>query len=151
MMNDQLSSPPQSRTDELKALQVFARVLDLLSDSAATAARVKELTDAAAQHSTLLESIKTESAELDRRRQAHLDAMVDEREAHESKLRQDRMAFAAECDRRQTALREAEAKAAAAQAAADSAKQHAVTVSNDLEARLSMIHGAASAPLPARH
>ena len=65
--------------------------------------------------------------------------------------RQVRMEFADECDRRQTALHDAEQKAQAAQAAADSARHHAVALSNDLEARLSMIHGAASAPLPARH
>ena len=152
MMNDPVSSvPPQTHADELKALRALGKVLDLLSDPAATTARVKELTDAAAQHSTLLETIKTESAALDQKRQDHLDAMRAEREAHETKLRQDRAAFDAEYNRRNTALREAEQKAQAAQSAADSARQHAVTLSNDLESRLAAIQGAATAPLPARH
>jgi hypothetical protein len=150
MMNNTLKSAPPP-VDDLAPLDLIAKVLDLLSDPSGTAARVKALQEAANETRALLEKTKAASDALDKKRADHLDLMTQERETHQIKLREDRAAFDAEYNRRNTALREAEEKAAAAQAAAESAKQHAVTVSNDLESRLALIHSAAVAALPARH
>jgi hypothetical protein len=151
MINDQLSAPlPQSHA-ELRSLEAIGKLLQLLSDPQASSARVKELQDAATKHRTLLDSIKAESKSLDDKRAQHTAALAAERAAHDEKLRTERIAFDAECARRATVLHEAEEKAAAAQAAADTARLHAVAISTDLENRLALIASASTAPLPARH
>jgi hypothetical protein len=150
MLNDTLknaSLPPAEPT----SLELFGKALDLLADPATTKAVIKDLLEAAEKARAATETMRAESAAMDTKRQSHLALFTDERAAHETKLREDRAAFDAECTRRTTALNEAEQKAAAAQASADNARQHAVTLSNDLESRLQILHSAATAPLPARH
>ncbi len=150
MLNDLLKNAPLPPADP-KSLEFFGRALDLLADPSTTKAVIKNLLDAAEQHRAAVETMRAELAALDAKRQSHLGLMTDERAAHETKIREDRAAFDAECRARTTALTEAEQKAAAAQAAADTARLHAVTLSNDLESRLQILHSAATAPLPARH
>lgn len=144
-MNPPSSTPPPA--DDLASLNALGKLLALLSDPKATAARVKSVTDATAESAALLEKIKTETVTLDKQRQT----MADERAAHEARLRKERAEWEAERAHRSTALREAEEKAAAAQASADAARQRAVALSNDLEQRLALMHAASTAPLPARH
>lgn len=151
MFNGTASAPPQSPAHELQALHAVAQVLDLLSDPAATAARVKSLLDAVAEHQTTLDAVQTESAELDKKRQAHLDLMNDERTAHDEKLKTERQAFDSECGATRDKLATERQAAKEAQTAAETERSRALTLSNDLESRLAMIHGAASAPLPAQH
>jgi hypothetical protein len=151
MLNNLNPTPPQSPASELQALQTIGKVLDLLSDPAATAARVKSLLDGVAEHQTTLGAVQVASAELDQKRQAHLDLMNDERAAHDDKLKSDRAAFDGECAALRSKLTEALNAANAAKAEADTARDRSVVLNNDLETRLSVIHGAATAPLPARH
>lgn len=152
MLNDSLkSAPPQSLDHELQALHAIARVLDLLSDPAATAARVKELRDAATGHRTTLDAVQTESVELDKKRQAHIELMTAERAEHGDKLRTARMAWETERDNATRALAQEREAAKNAQTAAETERNRALTLSADLESRLAMIQGAASASLPAQH
>jgi hypothetical protein len=150
-MNHPLNSVPKQQHAELQALQVIGKFLDLLADPQASRERLKELRDAATENQTLLATIHSESKALDDKRIEHTAALATEREVHDAKLREQRAAFDAECTRRSTALHDAEQRAEAAHVAANTARQHAVTLSNDLESRLAAIHGAATAPLPARH
>jgi hypothetical protein len=145
------SAPPQAVADELRALHAVAQVLNLLSDPQATKERVAALTEVAADHQKKLDTVAAENAALDAKRRAHLEQLAEERAAHEEKIRTERIAFDNECTRRATALHDAEEKAAAAQAAADTARLHAVAISTDLENRLALIASASTAPLPARH
>lgn len=148
MTNDPLSpTPPQSHADELTALQTIARLVDLLSDPATAAARVKELLDAIAEHRSVLAAVETQTADLDIKRQA----MNDERHAHDAKLTSERTAFESECAALRTKLTEALNAAAAAQAEATAARERSVVINNDLQSRLEILHTAAAAPLPARH
>jgi hypothetical protein len=152
MLNDSLKSGPTESPDhDLQALHAVAQVLDLLSDPAALAIRVKELRDAATEYRTTLDAVQAESAALDKKRQAHLDLMNDERTAHEDKLRIDRAAFDNECATTRAKLATEREAAKTAQTAAETERTRALTLSNDLESRLAMIQGAASAPLPAQH
>ena len=152
MMNDLINAAQsQSHADDLKALRAVAQVFDLLSDQAATAARVKSLLDAVAEHRATLDAVQTESVALDKKRQAHLEKMAEERAEHDAKLKSERMAFDSECAAMRNKLTEAQNAAAAAQAEAKAAHDRSVVLNNDLETRLSVIHGAATAPLPARH
>lgn len=151
MFNDTASATPQAPAAELQALHAIAQVLDLLSDPAATAARVKSLLDAVTEHRTTLDAVKTERADLDTTRQAHLDLMNEERNAHDAKLKGDRIAFDSECAAMRSKLTEAQNAAVAAKAEAVAARDRSIVLNNDLETRLSVIHGAATAPLPARH
>ena len=126
-------------------------MFDLLSDQAATAARVKSLLDAVAEHRTTLDAVKTQGDALDKKRQPHLEKMAEERAEHEAKLKSERIAFENEAAAMRNKLTEAQNAATAAQAEAKAARERSVVLNNDLEIRLSVIHGAATAPLPARH
>jgi hypothetical protein len=141
MLDDNLTAPPAV---DLGALDAFARLLGLLADPTASAARVKALQDAAAEHRTAQAAAQAESAALDDRSYQ----MDNQRKVHESALRDERAAFDNECAERARVLSAAEEKVKTAQAAADAARERAMILSSDLESRLAMIHGAASAPLP---
>jgi chromosome segregation ATPase len=151
MFNDTVSATPQSPAHELQALHAVAQVLDLLSDPAATAARVKSLLDAVAEHRTTLDAAQTASADLDKKRQAHLELMTAERAEHDAKLKNDRLAFDSECAAMRNKLTEAQNAAAAAQAEATAARERSVVLNDNLSARLAILHDAATSPLPARH
>ena len=151
MLNDKVSAPPPSPASELQALRAVAQVLDLLSDPVALAARVKELRDAATEHRTSLDAAQAESAALDKKRQAHLGLMTAERTEHDAKLKSERQAFDSECGATRDKLATERQAAKDAQTAAETERNRALTLSNDLESRLAMIQGAASAPLPAQH
>ena len=147
MTTDTLSpTPPQSYADET-ALQTIAKLVDLLCDPVAAAARVQQLLNAIAEQRTTLDAVATQTADLDTKRQA----MNDERAAHDAKLTSERRAFDNECAAMRNKLTEAQNAAAAAKAEATAARERSVVLNNDLETRLSVIHGAATAPLPARH
>jgi hypothetical protein len=147
-MLNPLNQPPPAI--DLRPLDTIAKMLDLLSDPKATAAHVKALQDAAAEQRTALAAVQTESAALDKKRQAHLALMKDERAAHDAKLKAERAAFETERDDGRRALAVAQEAAKTAQAAAEAERSRSLTLSNDLESRLAMIQGAASAPLPAQ-
>lgn len=150
MLNDSLKSAPPQHADELKALQAFGRILDLLSDPQETKQRVAALTAAATQSSALLEKIKADSDALDKKRAEHLDLMTQERAEHDALLKSSRLAFENEAAAMRNKLTEAQNAATAAQAEAKAARERSVVLNADLESRLSMIHGAATAPLPAQ-
>jgi hypothetical protein len=146
MLNDP-TTPPAA---DLASLDAIGKVLDLLADPKATKDRVTALQTANAEHSALLAAIKSESAALDQKRQANLDQMDDERDAHDTKLKSERAAFETERDEGRRVIAAEREAAKTAQAAAEAERIRALTLSNDLESRLSMIQGAASAPLPAQ-
>jgi hypothetical protein len=146
MLNDPTTPP----TVDILSLDAIAKVLDLLSDPKATAVAVKALQDAAAEHRTALEAVRAESVALDQKRLAHLDLMKDERAAHDASLKTERAAWDTERDEGRRTLATAQEAAKTAKEAAEAERTRALTLSNDLESRLSMIHGAANAPLPAR-
>lgn len=77
--------------------------------------------------------------------------MKDERAALDAELRTKRASFDGECATRERALTDAQNAAKTAQAAAEAERERSLTLNADLEGRLTIIHGAATAPLPARN
>ena len=150
MMNDNASLTAPEKA-ELRALDAIAALVTLLSDPVAAGARVKALQDALAEHRTVVEAAQNETAALAVARQRHLDVMADERTAHDAKLKSDRVAYDNECAAMRSQLTAAQEAAKVAKAEADAARDRSTVLNNDLETRLSVIHGAATAPLPARH
>jgi hypothetical protein len=149
-MLNSLATPTPPAAIDLGSLDAIGKLLDLLSDPKATAANVKALQDAATEHRATLDAVRSESAALDQKRQAHLDLMHDEREAHDLKLKTERAAWETERDEGRRVIAAEREAAKNAQAAAEAERTRALTLSNDLEGRLAMIQGAANAPLPAQ-
>ena len=146
MLNDN-SLPPDK---ELAALDLIGKALDLIGDAKAVSARIKELQTATARNSAILESCREESRALDDKLAAHTQRVADERTAHEKRMATERSEFEAECRTARAQLADAEAKAKAAQDAGDAERARCLALASELERRIAVIHGAATAPLPAR-
>jgi hypothetical protein len=147
MMNDTLGSPP---ANDLAPLDLIGKALDLIADPKAVSDRVKELQTTIARNSAILASCREESLALDDKLAAHTQQISEERAAHEQAMAADRSAFDIECRTTRAALSDAEARAKAAQEAGDAERARCSALASNLENRIAVIHGAATAPLPAQ-
>jgi hypothetical protein len=150
MMNDTLSSATLATADT-QSLQAIGRVLDLLADANRVKQTIQALQDASTEAAAQIEKARTESAALDEMRKDHAASMAADRLAFDAELKNRQATFENECGQRRQKLSEAEAAARVAHAAAEEERKRSLTLNTDLESRLSMIQGAATAPLPARN
>lgn len=149
-MNNMTFAPtaaPKPADVHVQSLQAIGKMLDLLTDPVATKAAVKSLSDSAVQSNALLETVRAESAAVAKRKD-HVAAVTEERAALDVELKTKRAAFETECAERSKKRTGAETAARSAQAAAQAERERNSALNTDLQRRLGLIYGAATAPSP---